>query len=178
MVWSVFLYIVKITLAIIAVLVLCVSFYIACISLNIRIPIPLNNVEEEEIYKSTVKRSDLKDETYIICRKGPVGWGHYSLIQDENGKRKIPFIERPVFVTGDVGYGGILDFDFQFFNEHYVFYVVEKKVRYCPLEGKELPEYIVDGWDILYPAKRLDLFETAPSYILKSDLNKNYIEED
>lgn len=129
-----------------------------------RIIIPIDRIENAAIIKNALHYNDLKDKKYIICKYERVTGYNYELI-NENGKR----VHKYCRLKG-VELGSELSYDFLISGNNFIFYVVEKKQYYDEELGEEVTEYIVDGWDILYPVNRDSLFNFTPKYVIKNDL--------
>jgi len=129
-----------------------------------QIIVPFAHVNKHEIIKKTVKNRDLIGKKYIVCKWVRTTGYNYQLIRDENGIRRFNTYCK---VTG-ISPEDELIYEMLISNNTYILYVVEKR-QYKEMKGIE---YIVDGWDVLYPAKRDELFNFSSEYILKNDLNE------
>ena len=149
-------------------LILIISYVSVNLLVYMGICVPFAKISESEIVKKTVTIKDIKKREYIICRGVSITGYNYSLVRDENGKMQH---NKFCLVSGTIP-ENVLSYDYYSLNT-YVCYVTDKKQYYSDIVGEELTEYIVDGWDVLYPSKRdTGLFNFAPGYVLKSDYFK------
>ena len=160
-----------ISLIVFSGILLFIGYFPISLILYGNVVIPFAKTEDELIERRALRRTDLKDKEYIICKYVATTGYNFELIQDENGKRTPWFIvKRLCRVTGS-GFVGAVTYDFLISGNSIIFYVVEKKQYYDPDMMENVIEYVVDGWDVLYPVKRDTMFNAAPKYVLKSDLN-------
>ena len=150
----------------ISVLVILLVFIYIVVNLIMygQIIIPLMNVNNDKIFKKAVTLKEIKDRDYIICKWTRVTGFNYKLLEDENGEKTNDYC----FVTG-LNPEDELKYEVLTSYNTYILNVVEKKQYYSVIIDDILTEYVVDGWDILYPVRRETLFNTAPKYILESD---------
>ena len=95
--------------------------------------------------KEAVKKSELADKKYIICEPTHIDGFDWYLIQDVEGRTlKAPcnIIGAYPFTELEVGH------EFATAGNKFIFYVTEKKTA-----NNSANEYLVTGWDILYPVK-------------------------
>jgi len=127
-----------------------------------RIVIPFTEIKDV-IAKTAVKRRELRGKEYIICKWEATTGYNFQLIQDENGRRS----NKLCLVTGPNPENELI-YDFLIANNTYVLFIIEKKPYH--FDGAICVEYIVDGWDVLYPVKRDTLFNITPKYVLMDEL--------
>jgi len=150
--------------AIATFVVVCVAYLAISFIVYQRIVIPFANINDD-IAKTAVKRRELGGKEYIICKWEATTGYNYQLIRDENGRRS-----RKYCLVNGPNPEIEATYDFLIADNKYVLYVVEKK-DYI-FEGENSVEYIVDGWDVLYPVKRDTLINIAPKYVLMGDLSE------
>ena len=134
-----------------------VSFYMK----NIHTP--------ETILKTAVKKNELSDKNYILCKTAVTTGFEWLMIKDEEGKKTSIFcniigaspFDELNFISG-----------FAWADNTFIFYIEEKKMVYSEATKQDEPEYVVTGWDMLYPVKRefIDLF-SPKKYITTKDVN-------
>ena len=83
------------------------------------------------------------------------------------------FIDSDTSIVVGVELENVLSYDFLISDNYFIFYVTEVRQYFCKDSEKEIKEYIVNGWDVLYPIRRNSLINLTKRHILKSDL---YIE--
>ena len=115
------------------------------------------------VLKKALKKSDLVGKEHIICEleRGV----DYFLVRDENGEETYTYC----IVTG-VDLQGELSSQFLNAGNSFIFYVIDKTQFYDSERSQDTTEYIVDGWDVLYPVKHGESGETLKEYICESDL--------
>lgn len=144
----------KVLMIVILVLVVLLLFFAASITWAPRV-------------KRAVRKSEL-DGDYILCTWARVtGFEWYVESGYEGSRNEYCNIVGPSPLTE-------LDLKYDFLIEGnvYVFYVEERREYYSDVLGETVPEYLVSGWDILWPVRHGPLFERlkSPGYILQSDL--------
>ena len=118
---------------------------------------------DERIIKVAVTAKDLQRGNYIVCKWVRMTGFNYVLERNEYYIR----IKKHVIISG-VDLENELSYEFMTAGNSFVFYVVEKKEYYSEDLG-DCTEYIVDGWDVLYPVKHHSPITTIPRYIVESD---------
>ena len=103
-------------------------------------------IEVIPIVKEALKIDDLAGKEYIICELEE-GIDYY-LVRDENGDDTYQYC----MVTG-VDLQSELKSSFLAAGNRFILYVVDKKQFFDAESGEDITEYIVDGWDVLYPVK-------------------------
>jgi len=140
------------------ILILGVSFYMR----NIYTPIA--------IIKTAVKESSLSGESYILCQRARTTGFDWRVIQNEYGD----IVNELCNVIGSNPFAELLlRHEFVMAQNTFVFYVEEKTMKYSEVTNQEEIEYIVTGWDILYPVKHDVIFNffSPKGYITKNDLS-------
>jgi len=157
--------IVKTLLYVIAAIVaICIVFLAHNAIMYQRIVIPFAEINDE-IAMTAVRRRELRGKNYIVCKWEAITGYNYQLIRDENGRRT----NKLCLITGSSPESEII-YDLLISNNTYVLYVVEKKPYH--FDGEIGVEYVVDGWDVLYPVKRDSLFNISPKYVFKGELSQ------
>lgn len=156
---KIFVYIVLVTV------VLIIGYFSINLIIYNRIIIPFVRIEEDAISKEALRYNDLNDKKYIICKFARVTGYNFEIIKDENGKKTSKYC----LVKG-VNLESELSYEFLISGNNFIFYVTEKNQYWDADLADEITEYTVDGWDILYPVKRDELFNITPKYIIKNDL--------
>ena len=105
-----------------------------------------------ETIKTSVKYESLLDKKNILCITQRTTGFDWILIRDEYGNedRQSIWITGVAVPQGDIG----LTQDFILGWNTFVFYVEERRVVYCELLRESVIEYVVSGWDVLYPIRR------------------------
>ena len=128
-----------------------------------------NFYEPKDILRTAVKESELKNEKYILCQQKIVTGFHWLLIKNEDGEKVYEFINIVGPTPGELK----LRYEFEMAQNTFVFYVEEKRMVYSEATKQYEIEYVVTGWDVLYPVKHGDLllFDLFGSkkYITKKD---------
>ena len=151
---------------------ICVILFIGYIIVNLivfnGIVVPFVKIDnDDEIVKKALSPREINDEKYIIGEWVAITGYNYRLSKDENGKRT----KKLCRVTGATPESEIT-YDFLTTGNSFIMYVIEIKQYYDPNFSEEITEYVVDGWDVLYPAKHDSPITTIPRYILESDYRK------
>jgi hypothetical protein len=123
------------------------------------------------ILKTAVKKSDLRGKSYILCQHEMVTGFDWIVIKNEFGKRTNEYCN----IIGADPFGELnLRYEFVMADNVFVFYITEKRKYYCEKMNMNMLEYVVTGWDILYPVKRgelSDLFRRS-KHITEDDVRK------
>jgi len=124
------------------------------------------------VLKATIKESELVGKNYILAQRDLVTGFDWLLMQDENGER----IGRYFNIIGPDPFDEIyLRYDFEVSDNTFVFYITDKRIYYSEKMSMEMLEYVVTGWDILYPVTRNQYTETdlfgPKKYITEGDVN-------
>jgi len=151
----------KIGILIVLLVFICIVFDLIMYG---QIIIPLMKANNDEISKKAVTLKEIKGRDYIICKWTRVTGFNYKLLKDENGKK----VNDYCFVTG-LNPENELKYEVLTSSNTYILYIVEKKKYHSIIIDDILTEYVVDGWDVLYPVRRETLFNSVPKHILKSD---------
>jgi len=157
----------KIAIGFLVCFLLLISYILWNIILYQGLAIPFGSVDNnDEIVKRAVRKIDLTGEKYIVGKYVAITGYNYRLVRNEEGM----FSRKLVRVTGL----GILpehevNYDFLTAGNSFVLYVTEKKEYYDEELGEKIVEYVVCGWNVLYPVKHDSPITTLPCYILKSD---------
>ena len=122
------------------------------------------SVEPDEIHKEAVFCKNLKNESFIICKWVRITGFNFGLIKNEYGMS----VREYVVVSG-IDIESELSYEFLTAGNSFVFYVVEKREYFSEELGENCTEYIVSGWDVLYPVKHNSPLTRVPKYILKND---------
>ena len=130
-----------------------------------------NIYEPKDIQRSAVKENQLIGKRYILCNAERVTGFDWLLVKDENGNS----VNELCNISGVNLFEELpIKYELEMANT-FVFYVAEKRMVFSEALGQDAIEYVVTGWDILYPIKRgnpLDLFSTK-KYISEDDLWKD-----
>ena len=143
-----------------AVAVFILSFGVSFFMKNLYLP--------ETIVRTAIKESELTDKSYILCRIDRVTGFDWLLMKNENGERVREYCN----IIGSNPFNELkIKYEFEIARNTFVFYVEEKRMSYSDAIAQDATEYVVTGWDILYPVKRdgFDLFGSK-KYITKDDL--------
>jgi hypothetical protein len=120
----------------------------------------------DHIMKTAVTQSSLIGKNYVICRRARVTGFDWLVITDNNGM-KYEYCN----IIGANPFSELnLSDDFVFSDNRYVFYIIEKRVYYSEELHEDCLEFVVSGWDILYPVNHgiLNLLN-SPKYITLAD---------
>jgi len=122
----------------------------------------------ENIIREALKENALTERRYILCQLHRVTGFDWVLVQDENGEEVYDFI----YITGANPIAEHkLSYEFEMGRNTYIFYVEEKNEGHLDYLGLETTEYIVSGWDILYPVRRVT-FISPRRYITLADIRR------
>lgn len=127
-----------------------------------------NSVSTEEIIKTSVTKKEISDKKYILCQRIRVTGFDWMVIQTEDGTKTREFCN----IIGSDPYEELnLNYEFFMADNTFVFYVEERKAYYSEEMKLDMVEYVVTGWDVLYPVKHGDLsgFLKTNKHIIKSD---------
>lgn len=127
----------------------------------------------EMILKTAVKESELVDKRYILCKEAVTTGFEWIMIRNEDGQKTQAYcniIGAQPFVDYKLKY------EFHLAYNTFIFYIEEKNMVYSEVTKQDEIEYVVTGWDILYPVKHsesfvFDIFRTK-KYITEDDLWK------
>ena len=125
----------------------------------------------ENATRAAVFETELTRQDYILCKKASVTGFHWILIKDEDGKKTREYCN----VVGPTPFKELeLRYDFVMADNTFVFYIEGKRVYYSEEIGLDVLEYVVTGWDVLYPVRHSDLFLFdlfgSKKYITENDL--------
>ena len=122
----------------------------------------------DNVIRTAVKESELSGQNYILCKSVIVTGFDWVLIKNEDGKKTNELCN----IVGPTPFKELkLDADFVWAQNTYIFYVVEKRMVYSEVTKQEEVEYLVAGWDILYPVKHgFPYFLSPKKYITEKDL--------
>jgi len=125
----------------------------------------------ENILRVARKESELEEGSYILCQGARVTGYSWILIQDENGDEVRDFINiMGVDPIAELN----LSYEFEMGHNTFIFYVDERIVSYSEFLGEDTIEYMVTGWDILYPVRRVPYTLISPRrYILETDMRRS-----
>lgn len=111
----------------------------------------VENSKGESTLKTAIRHKDIRGSKYILCKSVLVTGYDWIAIEDENGKMTPTYCK----ITGANPQGDLkLNYEFMTADNTYVFYITEKKEYYSEELKENCVEYVVSGWDILYPIKR------------------------
>jgi hypothetical protein len=122
--------------------------------------------------KTAVKESELVGKNYILGEHVSVTGFDWYLIKDENGEEGKEYFN----VIGPNPFEEFsLSYDFYVSGNIYIFYITKKRRYYSEKMREDMLEYIVTGWDILYPVRRVcpDNIPFINKYITEYDLWKD-----
>ena len=123
----------------------------------------------ENILREARKESEITEERYILCRLDRVTGFDWLVIQDESGEEAREFIN----ITGANPIGELmLSYEFEMGDNVFIFYVEERIDGYSEEMGQNTVEYVVTGWDILYPVRRFAFFSPR-RYIVETDVRRS-----
>lgn len=129
-------------------------------------------LSQDEIIKEsiTIDEANLREQPYIICKPVRTTGFDWLMVQDEDKNENIKY----VIINGTDPMNELkAGYEFSVTPNRFIFYVVEKNERYSEMLYEHI-EYVVDGWDILYPVSHggiiYDLFGLHPRYIIQADL--------
>ena len=130
-----------------------VHFYMA----NIHTP--------QNIIRTARKESELTEGSYILTRFHRVTGFDWMLIQNENGES----VQEHINIIGANPITELsLSYEFTRMGRNtYIFYIEERIEEYTVGRGIEV-QYVVTGWDILYPVRRIN-FISPRRYITEAD---------
>jgi len=122
----------------------------------------------ETILKTAVTKNELFDKNYILCKAAATTGFAWRMVKDEDGKKTSIYCN----IIGANPFDELnLHGEFGWADNTFVFYIEEKKMIYSEATKQDEVEYIVTGWDILYPIKHsnfVDLF-SSKKYITSRD---------
>jgi len=141
--------------------------------LTIGVVIYMGNIHVPDgVIREAVRRSDLTDRNYILCRRERTTGFDWIMIRDEHGRRVNELINIAGPVPWDIG----LYHGFVMANNTYVFYVEEVRKVHSEAINEYSFEYVVSDWDILYPIRReslpLEMFCQSWRFITEDDLHE------
>lgn len=125
----------------------------------------------EAVLKIAVKESELSGKKYILCQIAKTTGFDWLLKKNENGEKTSEYCN----IVGLNPFSELeLKYEFQISRNIFVFYVKEKTTTFSQATMQDEIEYIVTGWDILYPVKHndfpiIDLFNSK-KFITENDL--------
>ena len=124
----------------------------------------------ETIIKTAIKKSELNDlsvKKYILCKRAVTTGFDWLMIKDEDSKKTSTF-------CNIIGVNPFTDLNLNlgWVDNTFIFYIEKKKMIYSEATKKDELEYVVTGWDILYPVKRDELFDlfNSKKYITSRDV--------
>ena len=148
-------------------------FTIAIFILIVGVIIFMNNFyTPTEILKTAVKGNELKNENYILCKEAWVTGFDWRMIRDEDGKKTSIFCN----IIGANPFSELkLRYEFSLCDNTFIFYIEEKGMAYSEATNQDEIEYVVTGWDILYPIKHNDFidFFSSKKYITSKDVSND-----
>ena len=113
------------------------------------------NKSDTAILKTSVKKSQLIGKSYILCKEAWVTGFNWILIRNEYGI----ITDKYCNVIGANPFEEFaFRYEFRLAKNTFIFYVEEKNVYYSKELAQNVTEYLVTGWDILYPVKHDDYF--------------------
>jgi len=121
--------------------------------------------------KVAVKKKELSGKEYILCRTVKVTGFDWICIKNENGNDTEEYCN----IIGPNPFDTFkLSHEFEMARNTFVFYVAEERRYYSEEMREEMLDYVVTGWDVLYPVIHgdisiLSLFFTR-KYMTKADL--------
>jgi len=121
--------------------------------------------------KAAVVESELYGQDYILCKRARVTGFDWILIKNEDGKKTHEYCN----IIGPTPFRELkLEHEFVMANNTFVFYIEEKREYYSEELSVVVLEYVVTGWDVLYPVKHSDFFLFdlfgSKKYITENDL--------
>ena len=127
-----------------------------------------NIYEPKGIIKIAVKEKDLSDRSYILCIRTVSTGFDWIMIKDEDGNKTY----QHCIVIGVNPFAELnLSADFIFADNTYVFYIIEKRTVFSVVTNQYEVEYVVAGWDILYPVKHgFPDFLSSKKFITEKDV--------
>jgi hypothetical protein len=159
----------KVTCGVVAgLLVLVLLFYIfLCLARYGRVVPPF--ATKNEIVKEAVMPDDfesLEGKQYIICTWTLTTGYNYIILQDENGNTP----DDPYCWVSGPRPDSELPYTFMICHNTYILYYSDK-IPY-DFDNGQTHEYIVTGWDVLYPVKHPNPLMMAPNHIVKVIMNR------
>jgi len=130
-----------------------------------RIYVPSNNV------KQALRHNDITSTSYILCKEARVTGFDWMLIQNEDNENMQEFCN----IIGPNPFEDLdLSYEFSMAQNTFIFYIEERREYYSEELKQDCIEYIVSGWDILYPVKHAALSGTFEpnTCIIDSDISK------
>ena len=104
----------------------------------------------ETVLKTAVKESELPANSYILCKVERTTGFDWLLLKNEHGDKTNELCN----ISGASPFADFrFRYEFEMSGSTFVFYVEEKRMVYSEATGQDEVEYIVTGWDILYPVK-------------------------
>jgi hypothetical protein len=110
----------------------------------------------KEILKTAVFKGDLREKNYIYCQPCSVTGFEWRLIGGNSMNARYDYC---IVRGADPESIFNLKYEFMTAGNIFVFYVLEQKEYYSEILGEQCIEYIVDGWDVLYPVKHGSIFD-------------------
>ena len=104
--------------------------------------------------KKAVQQSEILESSYIFCKRARITGFDWQLVKNEYGNESNVFIN----IVGTSPFED-LEFSHEFVmsDNTYIFYIEERRDYYSEELKQDCVEYIVTGWDILYPVKHATL---------------------
>ncbi|MDO4788551.1 MAG: hypothetical protein Q4A19_05285 [Johnsonella sp.] len=126
----------------------------------------------EPIIKTAIRREDIKGK-YIVCKSVRTTGFDWYVTEATEGLRSKAYCN----IVGPIPWDYSLPYEFEISSNLFVFYVDEQREYYSEEIREEMLEYMVSGWDIIYPVHRdgysgIEFLVKSPKYILESDLRK------
>jgi len=127
----------------------------------------------DNILRVARDKRELTEKQYILCQVYRTRVSDWRLIKDEHGEIIStltlvnisginPFMELP------------FSYEFEMGRNTFIFYIEKRTEVYSENPGEDTVEYVVTGWDILYPVRRVPFTVINPRrYIIEADLRKN-----
>lgn len=123
----------------------------------------------DSVVKTAIKENELEG-IYILCVRERITGFDWRIVSENDLGAKNDLCN----ISGPSPFDDLdLKHDFVIADNTYIFHVVERNEVYSDELGEMITEYVVSGWDILYPVRHEVIFGLlkSPKYILESDLN-------
>jgi hypothetical protein len=108
----------------------------------------------KSILKTAVKENKINSDSYVLAQQVWVTGFDWVCIQNLNGKK----VNELCNIIGANPIRELnLKHEFEQGENTFIFYVEERREYFCEIMGVDVVEYIVTGWDILFPIKHNDI---------------------